>query len=122
MRIRLAKLAALGVVAAATVAPAALALTPDSQIDQSQTMTEGCVTFTPTEVIGQVFTAGLSGRLSDVVLTLGNSTGAVGSLHVALTGADGAGYPDLGTTIRSLDLPATAVPAPSRRRGRPTVR
>lgn len=112
MRMRLTKLAALGVVAAAALTPAALATTPDSQIDQSQTVTEGCVTFTPSLIVGQVFTAGVSGRLSDVVLTLGNSTAAVGSLHVALTGTDGAGQPDLAEEITALDLPAGAVPAP----------
>ena len=112
MRMRLAKLAALGVVAAAAATPAAFAITPDSHIDQSQTLTEGCVTFTPTLTVGQVFTAGVSGRLSDVVLTLGNSSAAVGSVHVALTGVDGAGHPDPAAEIAGLDLSAAAVPAP----------
>ena len=94
MQMRLAKLAALGLVAAAALTPAALAITPDSQVDQSQTVTEGCLTVTPALIVGQVFTAGVSGRLSDVVLTLGNTTAAVGSLHVGLTRTDGLGHPD----------------------------
>ena len=112
MPMRLAKLAALGVVAAAALTPAALAITPDSQVDQSQTVTEGCLTVTPALIVGQVFTAGVSGRLSDVVLTLGNTTAAVGSLHVALTRTDGLGHPDLATEIAGVNLSASAVPTP----------
>ena len=35
-----------------------------------------------------MFTAGVSGRLSDVLLTLGNASGATDSVHVVLTGVD----------------------------------
>ena len=112
MRLRLVMFAVLGVVVTAVVSPSALAIAPEAQIDQSQTLTEGCVGFTPGTMIGQVFTAGVSGRLSDVVLTLGNSAGASGPLHLVLTGVDGAGHPNLAAEIAGLDLPSVAVTAP----------
>ena len=112
MRPRQVMFAALGVVVAAVVSSSALAITPDAQIDQSQTLTEGCTGVTPGATIGQVFTAGMSGRLSDVVLTLGNSAGASAPLHLVLTGVDGAGHPNLAAEIASFDLPFAAVTAP----------
>ncbi len=112
MRWRLLKLVVFGIVAAALVTPVALAVAPDAEIDQSQGLTEGCVTFTAGTMIGQVFTAGVSGRLSDVLLTLGNASGAVDSIHVILAGVDGSGHPDLSKALASLDLSSGAIPAP----------
>jgi len=112
MHARVPALIALGMVVAAVVVPAALSMNPDAQIDQSQDSTEGCVTFTPGTIIGQVFTAGVSGRLSDVLLTLGNASGAVDSVHVALTGTDGSGHPDLSNELGSLSLSSNAIPVP----------
>ena len=54
----------------------------------------------------------MSGGLSNLMLTLGNSSAATDSLHVELTGVDGAGHPDLTGVIGSLDLGPAAVPTP----------
>lgn len=112
MRSRLLKLVLLGIVAAAVMTPAAFSVTPGATLDQSQDVTEGCATFTPGTRIGQVFTAGVSGRLSDFLLTLGNASGAVGFVHVVLTGVDGSGLPDLSAEIASVDLPSSSIPVP----------
>ena len=112
MLVRLAVFVALGMVVAAVAVPAAFSVNPEAQIDQSQGTTEGCVTFTPGTLIGQVFTAGVSGRLSDLLLTLGNSSGAAGAVRAVLTGVDGASQPELAAEIARIDVPAGSIPAP----------
>ncbi len=104
MRWRLLMVVAVGIMAAAAATPPALAVTPGAELDQSQDVTEGCLTFTSGTTVGQVFTAGVSGRLSDVLLTLGNASGATDSVHVVLTGVDGSGHPDLSNELGSLTL------------------
>ncbi len=108
----MAVLAVVGAAVAAVLSPSAGAVAPGATVDQSQALTLGCAAFTPGFVIGQVFTAGFSGRLSDVDLTLGNSAGASGPLHVTLTHVDGAGHPDLAAEIASLDLQPADIAAP----------
>ena len=112
MRIRFLTLAAAGALVAAVLSPSADAIPPDAAVDQSQNMTEGCVNFTPGVMIGQVFTAGTSGGLSDALLMLGNSTGATGPVHVSVTAVDGSAHPDLAAELASVDVPSAAVAAP----------
>jgi hypothetical protein len=102
----------LGVVVAAVLSPSAGAVAPGADLDQNQGTVEGCVQFGTGVVIGQVFTAGVSGRLSDLMLTLGNSSSASDPLHVELTRVDGAGHPDLTAVMGSLNLAAADVPIP----------
>lgn len=95
---------AIAVIAFLVAVPTALAVTPGAQLDQVQTEVEGSVGIVPGVLIGQTFTAGKSGGLTDIVVTLANSGGASGSLHAVLTRLDGAGSPDLASVIASVDL------------------
>lgn len=112
MHARTVLIAAVAALIAAVLSPAAGAVSPGASLDQSQDTVEGCAQFGAGTVIGQVFTAGVSGGLSNLMLTLGNSSVATDPLHVELTGVDGAGHPDLTGVIGSLDLGPAAVPTP----------
>ena len=96
----------------AVLSPSAGAVTPGASLDQSQDTIEGCAQFTSGVVIGQVFAAGVNGRLSDLLLTLGNSSGATDPLRVQLTRVDGSGFPDLTAVIGSVVLASSDVPTP----------
>lgn len=105
MRARLVVVAALaGALIVAVLSPSAAAITPGASLDQSQDTIEGCAQFSTGVVIGQVFTAGVNGRLTDILLTLGNSSGATDPLRVQLTRVDGSGFPDLTAVIGSAVL------------------
>ena len=56
----------------AVLSPFARDVTPGASLDQSQDTIEGCAQFTSGVVIGQVFAAGVNGRVSDLLVTLGN--------------------------------------------------
>ena len=98
------------VVAACAWSGSALAITPGAQLDQSQGMIEGNADIVPGIIIGQTFTAGISGQLTEISITLANPFAATSPLHAVLTGVDGAGQPDLATATASLDLQPSDIP------------
>ena len=112
MRARFGLIAVVGALVAGALVPSAAAIDPAASLDQSQPTVEGCAHFATGVVIGQVFTAATNGRLSDLLLTLGNSASATDPLRVELTRVDGAGFPDLTAVLGSIDLVPSDVPSP----------
>ena len=112
MRARLGLIITVGALAAGALSPSAAALDPGASLDQSQSTVEGCGQFPTGFTIGQVFTAGTTGRLSDLLLTLGNSAGATDLLRAQLTRVDGAGFPDLTAVLGEVILESSDIPTP----------
>lgn len=88
---------------ALAVGPTAFAITPGAQLDQSQTVIDDGGPLEPGLVFGQTFTAGVSGGLTDIVVTLSNS-GATENLRAVVTRVDGTGAPDLSSVLATVDL------------------
>ena len=98
------------------------ATTPGSQLDQSSSdtsnTTSGFVSTAHAAVASQTFTAGVSGQLTDVTLSLWNENfiDSVGDIRVAIHPVDGGGAPVVGVdlavativSISSLSLGGTA--------------
>jgi hypothetical protein len=86
----------------------ASAVTPGAVLDQSAAVNSCNSLVNNTQSLSETFTAGLTGQLTDVVLTLFN-TSANSPLHVAITDST-AGAPG-STVLAAVDVPTTAVGA-----------
>jgi hypothetical protein len=86
----------------------AAAVTPGAVLDQSAAVNSCNSIVNNTQSLSETFTAGLTGQLTDVVLTLFNTSGN-SPLHVAITDST-AGAPG-STVLASVDVPTTAVGA-----------
>jgi len=91
--------------AMALTATAAAATTPGAQIDQSSpsivNSQNGLVSQADASRSSQTFTAGVSGRLTDVTLAVSNQAGlgSAGDLRAAINPVDGAGNPNLAAEL-----------------------
>jgi hypothetical protein len=86
----------------------AAAVTPGAVLDQSAAVNSCNSIVNNTQSLSETFTAGLTGQLTDVVLTLFN-TSANSPLHVAITDST-SGAPG-STVLAAVDVPTTAVGA-----------
>jgi hypothetical protein len=105
---------ALSLLAAVVAAPPALAVTPGAQLDQSAAgavTTNDFVSRLHAVGVGQTFTAGRSGLLTDVVVRLSQVTaGTPGAIQAQITAVAG-GVPDTGAVLATESLGAAIAPA-----------
>jgi len=84
----------------------AAAATPGSVVDQTQTTNSGSAIFTSSSwTLGETFTAGISGPLTDVDLYAASTAAGAPNLQVTITTVDGGGNPQPGNVLASTTIP-----------------